>query len=230
MCARKIEFSERQLREIEDRYKSGEALEEIAAAMGCSRDVIRARLVQRNVSLRKARKDKKCIFCGVALDGSNTTAYRQKNYIYKCNDCIKTEKAIDAREARRRDPGLQAERSHRHQERLRKTSPKTYSARQMRDSAKKRAASLGLPYDLDSEFIESICPDKCPVLDIKLKYGGGNKAKDSPSLDRVIPNLGYTKANVVVISMLANLMKSEASPEELIKFAEWVDKTYCKGT
>ncbi|MCX6960368.1 MAG: hypothetical protein NTW91_08860 [Verrucomicrobia bacterium] len=54
----------------------------------------------------------------------------------------------------------------------------------------------------------------------------GIKTKSSASLDRVIPALGYVKGNVMIVSLLANTMKNEASPEEMILFAEWVITTY----
>lgn len=208
------------------RYLAGETPSQIAQDFGCSRDVIRVRLIQNDVKLRQARVDKACLICGVLLDGSNTTWYRQKNYIYKCNSCMRAEKAIDANEARKRDPGIQAERSHRHKEKLREENPKRYTARQMRSSAKKRAEALGLNYDLDADYIESIFPECCPVLGVEMKYGGGEKCKSSASLDRIIPERGYVKGNVMVISLLANTMKNEASPNELKEFARWILKTY----
>lgn len=229
MCAKKIDFSESQLKEMEDRYKAGEMPKEIALAMGCSRDVVRTRLIQRNVSLRQARKNKCCVICGVILDASNTTWYRQKNYVYKCNACIKNEKAIQARESRNRDPGLAAERNFRHKSKLKTTNPNKYSAQQMCASAKKRAFALGVPCDIDPAYIESICFKTCPVLGYELKYGGGGKAKNSASIDRIIPSLGYVRSNVMIISLLANTMKNEATPQELLLFAGWVQKTYSKS-
>lgn len=38
---------------------------------------------------------------------------------------------------------------------------------------------------------------------------------DSPTIDKIIPNLGYVKGNVWVISAKANRMKSNATVEEL---------------
>lgn len=39
--------------------------------------------------------------------------------------------------------------------------------------------------------------------------------KNDPSVDRIIPELGYTKGNVRVISNRANLLKNNASIEEI---------------
>lgn len=43
---------------------------------------------------------------------------------------------------------------------------------------------------------------------------------------RIDNNKGYIKGNVQVIGRRANIMKSSASPEELLKFAKWVINTY----
>ncbi len=37
---------------------------------------------------------------------------------------------------------------------------------------------------------------------------------------------GYTKDNIQVISRLANQMKANADKEQMIKFAEWILKTF----
>lgn len=83
--------------------------------------------------------------------------------------------------------------------------------------AKIRAAQKGLDFNIDSSDI--IIPEVCPMLGIKLEFGfnkqGGNY--NSPSLDRIIPELGYTKGNVMVISKRANMIKTDASFEEIEK-------------
>lgn len=60
-------------------------------------------------------------------------------------------------------------------------------------------------------------PEYCPLLGIKLnKHVGEGEAKfDSPTIDKLIPSLGYTKGNVWVISRRANMIKSDATLEEL---------------
>jgi predicted DNA-binding antitoxin AbrB/MazE fold protein len=80
---------------------------------------------------------------------------------------------------------------------------------------KNRAKTDGIPFNLELEDI--IVPEYCPVLGIKLEtiYGGGANQYGSPSLDRIYPEKGYVKGNVRVISNRANLLKSNATIEEL---------------
>lgn len=86
------------------------------------------------------------------------------------------------------------------------------------DLARKRAKELNLSFDITSEDI--ILPELCPILEKPLEYGNRQATNFSPSLDRIIPNLGYVKGNIQVISKLANAMKSNATKEELITFSK----------
>lgn len=77
--------------------------------------------------------------------------------------------------------------------------------------AKGRAREAGLPFNLTLDDIE--IPDRCPVLGTALRVGGGTDS--SPSLDRVIPELGYTRGNVIVVSGRVNRLKSDATLSEM---------------
>jgi len=90
-------------------------------------------------------------------------------------------------------------------------------------AAKHRANKLNLPFNLD--ISDLVIPEYCPILGLPLvNYIGSGKGfrPDSISLDRKIPELGYIKGNVEVISHLANSMKNSATWEELVKFARAV--------
>jgi len=70
--------------------------------------------------------------------------------------------------------------------------------------------SKGIPFDITYEDLLPL-PEHCPILGYKLVYcdnpnpnGGG---KNTASLDRIIPELGYVKNNVKIISMEANRIK-----------------------
>jgi hypothetical protein len=67
-------------------------------------------------------------------------------------------------------------------------------------------------------------PSKCPVLGIPLHRGVGGFCDNSPTLDRFIPELGYVKGNVEVISFRANRIKCDASMDEVTRVCDWMRK------
>lgn len=80
---------------------------------------------------------------------------------------------------------------------------------------KSRAKTKGLPFNLDENDI--VVPSVCPVLGIDIVMAQQSRGfKDSSaSVDRIEPDLGYVKGNVRIISGRANLLKSNATVEEL---------------
>jgi hypothetical protein len=93
-------------------------------------------------------------------------------------------------------------------------------------SIKKRAKQKGLDFDLE---VEDILGTSCPIFGVELKRGSRQGPSDfAPSVDRIDNSKGYVKGNVQVLSNLANKMKANATPEQLLQFAEWVFKTYKK--
>lgn len=89
---------------------------------------------------------------------------------------------------------------------------------------KSRCRKVGIEFDLKEEDI--VMPDVCPVLGIKLEKGSGSIQNASPSFDRIDPSKGYVKGNIQILSVKANAMKRDATPEELRMFARWVLKTF----
>ena len=85
--------------------------------------------------------------------------------------------------------------------------------RAMLGSIKHRAKKKGIPFNLCLSDI--VIPECCPLLGIKLQFN--SKILDnSPSLDQIIPGLGYTKENTWIISARANRIKNDATPQELV--------------
>ena len=83
----------------------------------------------------------------------------------------------------------------------------------MYNSARQRAKRDGVPCTITAKDI--VIPKVCPVFGIELKAGDRHSHENSPSLDRIIPALGYVPGNVRVISHLANMLKSKATLEQL---------------
>ena len=85
-------------------------------------------------------------------------------------------------------------------------------------SAKKRALKKGLEFNIELKDIH--IPRKCPILKVPLICS----TRYSPSIDRIYPNKGYIKDNIAVISTLANSMKANATPNELLIFSKNIKK------
>lgn len=90
------------------------------------------------------------------------------------------------------------------------------------EAAQNRARVKTLPIDITLEDI--IVPSHCPILGIELIKSEIKASDGSPSLDRIIPDKGYVKGNIQVISRKANIMKSNATFLELLSFAKWVSE------
>ena len=69
------------------------------------------------------------------------------------------------------------------------------------------------------ELSDIILPEVCPYLKVPIDT-------HNCSLDRIDSSKGYIKGNVQVISKLANLMKSNATEEQLVQFARSVLETH----
>ena len=91
-------------------------------------------------------------------------------------------------------------------------------------SAAQRAKHIGIEYNLTSEDIKLV--KMCPFLEIPLEYGNSLTSNYSASIDRIDSSKGYIKDNIQIISMLANSMKSSASPDQLVRFSKNVLKIY----
>lgn len=89
-------------------------------------------------------------------------------------------------------------------------------------SAKSRAKQRGEDFSIELEDI--IVPDKCPILGIPLEYHRGVKQDNSYSLDRIDSSKGYVKGNIWAISLRANRIKNDSTPQELRLIADKVEE------
>ena len=94
----------------------------------------------------------------------------------------------------------------------------------MATMSKGRAKKQDLPYDIDAAYLESIWPtgNKCPVFGCDFTISKKGESRDSsPSLDRIVPELGYVKGNVIIVSLKANRMKNNGTIEDLRKVLDY---------
>lgn len=106
------------------------------------------------------------------------------------------------------------------QRRVREEDPQQRLLRSIKGSAKKR----NLVCDLTKEDI--LIPELCPILGVPME----RFTEYTPSVDRIDNSLGYVKGNIQVVSKKANIMKCNATSEELLKFSFWVQANYKEGT
>jgi len=78
--------------------------------------------------------------------------------------------------------------------------------------ARSRAATRNIPFDLQESDI--IVPECCPVF--------GEPFDNDESIDRMEPHLGYVPENINIISRRANVVKGNATLEELEAVVAWM--------
>lgn len=91
------------------------------------------------------------------------------------------------------------------------------------NNAKQRAKLKNLPFEIDYKYLKDIYPKNniCPVLNIPFQLGYLSEIKKNsdyaPSLDRIIPEKGYVKGNLIFVCNIVNRIKSDSSLDMLEK-------------
>lgn len=88
--------------------------------------------------------------------------------------------------------------------------------------AKARAKKKQIPFDITTADL--LLPKTCPVLGIPIILGKKKQVDGSPTIDRIIPNRGYVRGNICVISAKANRIKNDALLEELKKVVKYFEE------
>lgn len=87
---------------------------------------------------------------------------------------------------------------------------KTPLEKRMYNRTKARAKQRNIEFSL--ELSDIVLPKFCPVFKRKLIYADPDWTY---SIDRINPNLGYIKGNIVIMSNRANMLKNDATASEL---------------
>lgn len=89
-------------------------------------------------------------------------------------------------------------------------------------SAKQRAKKSNIEFTLAKDDIN--IPDTCPVFGFPLKREERESWMYAPSIDRIDNTKGYIKENIIIVSRRANILKKDATIEELKKLADYYSK------
>ena len=156
-----------------------------------------------------------CVKCGVEKPSSDFYRTRGKHasssgYHAQCKDCCKARQAAYRTGSKRR----QSDSYRKYRENNR--------ARVLVNAARSRARQASIPFDLD-EYIPALQKriDRgiCELTGLPLNVRDG-RTWDSPSLDRIVPALGYTIDNVRVILFAANVMMNTWGPDPILTIAD----------
>jgi hypothetical protein len=95
------------------------------------------------------------------------------------------------------------------------------------DIMRQRAKKRGVPCELTRKQVTQMVAQTkvCPVLGIPLQRGKTKPVDNSPSIDCFYPKMGYVPGNVFVISYRANMLKSNATVEEVRALLAWMEAT-----
>ena len=94
-------------------------------------------------------------------------------------------------------------------------------------NARARAVRDNVPFNLTLQDLIDIATDECPILRTPFVWGGagmgkGKTRQDTPTLDRILPELGYVKGNVAFLSYRANRIKDNGTMQEHYDIADWI--------
>ena len=109
-----------------------------------------------------------------------------------------------------------------HVRELRAIDWKYKPAKAMLNNSKRRAKVNNLEHTITVDDI--VIPDRCPILNILLQTGSREQHSNAPSIDRIDNTKGYTKDNIVIISNRANMLKRNATINELVLLGEYYKK------
>ena len=101
-------------------------------------------------------------------------------------------------------------------------------------NARTRALRDNVPFNLTLQDLVEIATDRCPIFETAFVWGGAKMGKgrtrpDTPTLDRILPELGYVKGNVAFLSYRANRIKDNGTMQEHYNIADWIwNQTHAK--
>jgi hypothetical protein len=103
--------------------------------------------------------------------------------------------------------------------------------RRMLADAKNRAVTIGVPFDLDAhkeELKRRVEPMICEMTGVPLACG--KRSWNTASLDRIVPELGYTIGNVRIVCWAMNVAMSNWGEDVLYAVVTtWIGKRQREG-
>jgi len=102
-------------------------------------------------------------------------------------------------------------------------------AKRLWSAAKKRAAQLGVPFDLTQAFVaHKLASGFCEATGLRFQFETSGKrfhpGPRAPSLDRIVASEGYTMNNIRAVVWQFNLARNDYDDTFLFELAEAIAK------
>ena len=188
----------------------------------------------------------RCKLCHKKYYEKNKDKWKAKNAAYYRENRDKAIAASSAYHRENKDKALIANRAwrqrnketinaHRRDWRTQRRGTIDYALRCLLDSARSRAKAKELPFDLTMEWLEVMIISHCPItlqpIDwLKEQVVNGTASPNSPSIDRIIPKLGYAQSNCAIISHRGNTIKNSGTIDEHCRTIQYMAAQQLRDT
>jgi len=154
---------------------------------------------------------KRCTKCHIEkpFDEFEPRPERKSGYYPSCYDC----KAIQRTEKYNR---------------MKSESPIEHWIKRNFDNVKHRAKTIGLDFDLDKDYLRQLLhtqKNACEYCKVNFEMQATWKTRSTaPSIDRLVPRIGYVRLNVVVACYRCNTIKNNATFKELKMLSDGLER------
>jgi hypothetical protein len=163
--------------------------------------------------LQLVKQTKKCCICKEEkpLFEFSKNLSSKDGLQYKCRPCD----VEYQRKRRKANPQKTTDYLRKYQQNKRKDFD--YRLQMLINASKQRARLKGREHSINVDDLKAIYPKNgcCPIFGMKLEFNSAGFRENSPSIDRIDSQKGYTKDNIQIVSWKANRIKGYASIEEL---------------
>lgn len=174
--------------------------------------------------------DGACVLC--RKEDANNCYHRNKDKNKEVGAIRKTEYRLKNKEKiNERRKVLRSLNPERHKIHSKNTRIKTRKEKPwvpMIQSVRSRAKKNKIVFDLDYAWAESVWTGRCAITGLEFDLSGGKKGPKSrsPSVDRIIPELGYVKSNCRIILQCVNVMKGTSLDNDMKEVVRELYKFY----
>lgn len=173
--------------------------------------------------------EKLCDICGTAFVKTKRNARYCSPACYKKSWSINNrEKAAEKSRLRRlANPSWYESREPGYYKTYRAKSTSKHPWKYLFNSRRRDAIAKKLPFDLDDDWARLRWNNKCEITGITFRQNGARGPHPfSPSLDRIIPTLGYIKTNCRFILWGCNALKGVGSDDDMYEIARAISSAH----